>query len=242
MLDGSKTVLGPQVAPALCGYLIGGCCTVASFIFGRHVHEWLKMWTSAELQQELLDEASVHSTASSASRAAEYIWKRIVTLLGIKVAPFLLYFGLAAAFGFADGVLGIPFYRKMWMSVIVSPLGALCRWRLSLWNNRKLWKRFAWVPWGTLAANVLAAVISDLVEAIESRYITPDQTHYQWSVAALNAVEAGFAGSMSTVSTLVKEMFDLAVENPSRAYLYFLATTLSGMLLGLLVYSPIVRS
>jgi fluoride ion exporter CrcB/FEX len=150
--------------------------------------------------------------------------------------------GLIVAFGVADGVWGIPFYRRMWMIVLVSPFGALLRWRMSRWNNLKLgWKHLAWIPWGTFLANVTAVLISILAEATDARYVTKGDANYIWWSSALIAIEAGFAGSLSTVSTLVKELFDLASKNPARAYIYFLFTVFCSLLLSLAVYIPIMR-
>jgi fluoride ion exporter CrcB/FEX len=254
MLDGSGTELGSQVVPALFGYLVGACCAVTSFIFGRHVYDWLKDSRSQVTElgtsgsepgtsvHVIHKAASMDSTASNVSRAAYCFWRQAVVILGIDVAPFLLCIGLAVAFGVADGVLGIPYYRRMWMIIIVSPFGALLRWRMSRWNNLKLgWKQLAWIPWGTFLANVSAAVISILAEATEARFNPRDHVNYIWWSSALIAIEAGFAGSLSTVSTLVKEMFDLASKNPSRAYVYFLLTVLCSMLLSLAVYMPMMR-
>jgi fluoride ion exporter CrcB/FEX len=247
MLDGSDTELGSQVAPALFGYLMGACCAVSSFIFGRHVHDWLKdsrsQVTELGTSVHTIQEASLHSTVSNVSSFATHcFWKQAVVILGIDVAPFLLCFGLVVAFGVADGVWGITFYRRMWMTVLVSPFGALLRWRMSRWNNLKLgWKHLAWIPWGTFLANVTAVIISVLAEATDARYVSKDHVNYMWWSSALYAIEAGFAGSLSTVSTLVKEIFDLASKNPSRAYIYFLFTVLCSMLLSLAVYSPILR-
>jgi fluoride ion exporter CrcB/FEX len=248
MLDGSGTELGSQVAPALFGYLLGACCAVTSFIFGRHVHDWLRASRSPVIIPgmsglAIQEEASLHSSASDLSRRATcYFWRKAVVILGIDVAPFLLFAGLAVAFGVADGVLGIPFYRRMWMIILVSPLGALLRWRMSRWNNLRLGgKHLAWIPWGTFLANVAAAVISIAAEATEARYNPKDHVNYIWWSSALIAIEAGFAGSLSTVSTLVKEIFDLAAKNPSRAYVYFLFTVLCSMLLSLAIYIPMMR-
>lgn len=246
MMDGSGTELGSQVAPAFFGYLLGICCSVTSFIVGRHVHDWLKdsrsPVTELGTSGHVIQEASIHSTASNASRAAYCFWRQAVVILGIDVAPFLIFVGLAVAFGVADGVLGIPFYRRMWMIILISPFGALLRWRMSRWNNLKPGgKRLAWIPWGTFLANVIAAIISVMAEALEARHNPKDHVNYIWYSSALIAVEAGFAGSLSTVSTLVKEMFVLASKNPSRAYIYFLFTVLCSMLLSLAVYIPMMR-
>jgi fluoride ion exporter CrcB/FEX len=246
MLDGSKTELGSQVAPALFGYLLGACCAVTSFIVGRHAHDWLKDSRSPVTQpgtsvHVIQEAASMDSTASNVSRSTYCFLRQAAVILGID-APFLLLVGLAVAFGVADGVLGIPFYRRMWMIILVSPFGALLRWRMSRWNNLKLgWKHLAWIPWGTFLANVAAAVISIMAEATEARFNPKDHVNYIWWSSALIAIEAGFAGSLSTVSTLVKEMFDLAAKNPSRAYVYFFFTVLCSMLLSLAVYMPMMR-
>ena len=242
MLDGTYTELGPQVVPVLFGYLIGVCCSAATFFFGRHVYEWLR---SVHHQQNLpTDEPSTDETADStihSERIRKSVRKSLLPFIGVKTAPFLLLAALTAAFVVGDVIEGIPFYRKMWLTVILAPCGALLRWRLSKWNDGSIGgSRFSWVPWGTFTANLLASFISIAAEAIQSKYVSEDDREYVWESSILQAVEAGFAGSLSTVSTMIKEMFDM--QSPAHSYVYVFGTILFAMLLNLAIYSPIVRS
>jgi len=242
MLDGTYTELGPQVASALFGYLVGVCCSAAAFLFGRHVSEWLR---SIHHQEHLpTDDPSTDNTADStvhSERIRKSVRRSLLTIIGIKTAPFLLLAALTAAFVVGDVVEEILFYRKMWLTVVLAPFGALLRWRLSRWNDGSIGgSRFNWVPWGTLAANLLASFISIAAEAVHSKYVSADDRDYVWESSILQAVEAGFAGSLSTVSTMIKEMFDM--HSPARSYLYVFGTILVAMLLNLAIYSPIVRS
>jgi len=261
MLDGTDTILGPQVAPALFGYLIGVACAVASFLFGRHVYDWWVLLHPQPNTESLGAECAVPDASNDAKskddrnlasvddaisgndnairgkRTLSSLWKRISFVIGIKVAPFILFSGLVAAFAVGDAVYHIPFYRKMWMSSILAPCGAILRWKLSKYNaSDGYWRRLSWVPWGTFTANITASIISILAEALEARDFTPSI----WVTALLPAIETGFAGSLSTVATLIKEMVNM--KSTAHMYIYTFGTILVAMLVSLLLYMPIMRT
>jgi len=261
MMDGTYTDLGPQVAPALFGYLIGVACAVSSFLFGRHVHGWWRlvhapppslpepdsldagvvMAENGSLSPEGANQQSCRRGRIDAKECSTSCRETFSVFIGIRVSPFLLLALLLAAFFTADFVEGIPFYRKMWMSSLLSPFGTVLRWKLSKLNAaRGPWEALSWVPWGTFAANMIAVVISLVMEGLELRYVHPGINGYEWLVAVLPAIETGFAGSLSTVSTFVKEIVDM--ESPGQQFVYTWGSLALAMLVGLLCYSPIVRS
>lgn len=253
MLDGTDTERGPQVASALFGYMVGVACAAASFIFGRHVYDWWRSFhppAPEEIQYDIASQSeqnqmnevdSAYSTDHSQVTRIKEGCKLASNLYKIKYGPLLLMAALFSAFAVGDAVGGFLFYRQMWMTCLLSPFGAILRWRISDLNKRNLrWAgSFMWLPWGTFIANILAAVISAAAEALYYSVLDPGATNYEWASPALFAIEVGFAGSLSTVSTLMREMFSL--DTPKQSYTYCLLTIVCGMLFGLLAYSPIIR-
>mmetsp|Transcript_74 Transcript_74/g.187 ORF Transcript_74/g.187 Transcript_74/m.187 type:complete len:337 (-) Transcript_74:13-1023(-) len=333
MLDGTDTVLGSQVAPALFGYLVGVYCAVTSFMVGRHARTWLQSWHARTTQSKRIpsqirndkeeekkqdesdhesldtfDErkinrppqsstdypiaATIPKSASDTETKNPTWYTPLFRVLrhmfhfvfGIDFGPFVWVMIVLALFVVGDVVYDNNFYRTMWMNCLTSPLGAIMRWRLSQWNMvvvapimssndhdttsdrknrrpfknlwtsmscrclaqqcRNLWQqRPDWIPWGTLLANLLAVAISVLAEALHVKH---GSTSGSWLSCFLSALGTGFAGSLSTVSTFIKELFAMQQQEtrrgPAHAYTYCLASLTSAMLLGLLIYSPIVRS
>eukprot|EP00978_Attheya_sp_CCMP212_P035463 scaffold154462_cov58-Attheya_sp.AAC.3 len=143
-----------------------------------------------------------------------------------------------------DFVRGNRFYRSMWLTSVFSPLGVLLRWKMDRWNEGGGSVSFRclsnWFPWGTFAANVLASVISVLTLALEQYGEEPGP----WSKAFLQAIRFGFAGSLSTVSTMVKEIIQLSTDYPhhAKSYYYGIATIVAACSLSMCIYSPIIRS
>ena len=253
MLDGTDTDLGPQVAPALFGYMIGVACAASSFMFGRHAYDWLRsLHPPVEEDAEYgispppadmsVDLNSCYSSGieSQLSRLKEGV-DILSKLYKIKYGPLLFTLALLIAFAVVDAKQGLLFYRKLWMSCMLAPFGAVLRWRISVLNKRNFrWARgVKWIPWGTFFANFLASIISVAADAVNSRVLDPERSGFNWISPALLAVQGGFAGSLSTVSTLMREMFSL--DTPAQAHFYCLFTIVSSMLCGLMVYSPIIR-
>lgn len=154
---------------------------------------------------------------------------------------------LIALFAVGYAVYDIEFYRSMVLVLPLAPLGALTRWKLSPYNspnNRKICTRnFHWFPVGTWTANFVGAICSivctvllDRKKKLESFGMDP------WSDAILFAVATGFGGSLSTVSSMVKEIVGLAEANPGtlRAHAYAILTAGSAMAVALIIYSTVI--
>jgi len=163
-------------------------------------------------------------------------------LFSWRTLSLLLVSILFALYVVSDVVWGLQFYRTMWLSVLFTPLGAILRWKLQLLNGGKLCKSRKWLPTGTVIANIVGSLVAIAAVAIETRYTSGDQSSA--SVHVLAAVKIGFAGSMSTVSSVVKEIVDITERYPSdgKGYSYAFASMTICCALALIVYSPIVRS
>jgi len=247
MLDGTGTSYGPQIASALFGYLIGAMVAVCCFIFGRHVHSWwLLIHPDQSSEDRDYDEEDGNNTQDDAaqhwsvSQNSDGCKQRTCFFCSLPVASFWVISGLFAAFAVGDAYYHMLFYRKMWMSSLLAPLGAITRYKLKKYNDRKgPWKHLEFMPWGTLMANLLASCISVTAEALSGLFALPGDAGHSWVSTSLSAVEAGYSGSLSTVSTWVKELVDM--KQPHWIYIYYLGTILPAMLIGLAIYSPIIR-
>jgi fluoride ion exporter CrcB/FEX len=145
------------------------------------------------------------------------------------------------------------FYRQLMGVILVAPLGALSRWKLSThWNTRPLivcmgrqpLPALSWMPWGTFLANTIGCLVSILCTGILDRYnIKNDDDDDGWSYVILTAIRVGFAGSLSTVSTMIKEIVILQDKEPRSAQptIYGTLSCLTGMTIGLVVYMLLVR-
>lgn len=132
-------------------------------------------------------------------------------------------------------------YRSMCYSALWAPPGALLRWKLSGLNG-KLDGSLSWVPFGTLLANILGSIVSISMIATEmsSRMILSSSFFY--GQGTLSAVKVGFAGSLSTVSTFIKETSSLMAAFPRNynGYTYMITSLSLSCLCGVSVYGWIV--
>jgi len=259
MIDGTDTELGPQVAPALFGYLIGICAACYCFSMGRIIHSLISSIHQQnhdvvpDAEEDLDEEDAIIDNNFQSTRHGR---GTTVNAWSDFHAMFLASFGLPLLVVilmtcFLVGALfyEIPFYQEIVLEACVVPLGALTRWKLAKFNQRghKLipWRlsdatinSISWIPMGTLAANIIASVLSLLFKAISVRYLS--DYNEPWISQFLPALETGFCGSLSTVSTFVKEIF--AMERPYQSFHYASGSLILAMLLGLLIFSPVVRS
>ncbi|CAE7563994.1 FEX1, partial [Symbiodinium sp. CCMP2456] len=108
-----------------------------------------------------------------------------IAIVAIAFVIIALFFGVSAGRDYESGLLDMAF----------APFGALLRWWLSLFN-----KYTAPFPLFTLIANTLGCLCNALGGVYEARASS------ELGRAALAALSTGFAGSLSTVSTLISEL------------------------------------
>jgi fluoride ion exporter CrcB/FEX len=217
MMDGTDTIYGPQVAAALFGYLMGMIGAITSYVAGTHVVRCFHS-SGNGLEERLRNDAPVSAPVLH--------WRTAVVLVMTCTA-------LMAGLLLGDFYFHLQLYRELWMTALLSPLGALLRWNLMKWNASSK----GGFPWGTWSANFIAALVCSFVTAMSTYVVVMSED--SWVVPALQAVGMGFAGSFSTVSSLVHEV--AIMESVRQAYGYVLATIVPSMLMSLLIYVPIAR-
>ena len=243
--------------------MIGVSCAYAFFILGLHTHGVLASFFEHS-NAEIVDEHDDVQLTTNLTHGAEPVsnhceedtdkygewrgdsrwWKWITLIFNVYFGP--LFFVAAFVTYFLVGALiyDIEQYEARVLGLAMAPVGALVRWKLSAWNDPTrgpfcgVPNRWSWIPRGTLFANLLASTISALIAAVELRYLS--DYHDPWLSELLPAVKVGFAGSLSTVSTMIKEM--ATMDNPKQSLAYVSGSLILAMLLGLLVFSPIARS
>jgi fluoride ion exporter CrcB/FEX len=265
MLDGTYCELGPQVVPALFGYALGFMGAYCAFQFGRQTGLWMyniKHAGEGELEQlsweDEMEKAALYADSRTAAQQGvelvddvEMAKLKPIPNHAHKIPLLLAAVGLLIAFTIAGFKNDIPYYKGMTLSWFASPVGSLLRWRLSELNVRtgkgRCTKHLpAWVPWGTVCANVIAAMLGAIMTGLDDRFFS-SSTEYtfteEWVSALLFAINTGLAGSLSTVSTLIKEAVVLLEEHDGQAksHCYAFGTCFFSMLLGLALYSTTVR-
>eukprot|EP00887_Chlorella_sp_A99_P004152 scaffold23.g4152.t1 len=118
--------------------------------------------------------------------------------------------------------------RTIWVDCLFGPFGCFLRWRLSQYNY-KMGGAWAWFPIGTFAANMLGTAIDFALQRVALGY---------WTGLLLPAVQTGFCGTLTTVSTFVAEVVKFQEVFPEKlhSYTYTAASLGGGILLGLAVY------
>lgn len=130
-------------------------------------------------------------------------------------------------------------YRTMVYSLLFAPFGAFTRWQLSSLNSSKgLVPGLAWIPAGTLAANILGSMVSITMTGLEFRH--PEVQTF-WVVGSFRAIRVGFAGCLTTVSTFVSEIHKFFHQDQyDRGYLYILITLSTACTVAALIYASLV--
>lgn len=233
MMDGTGLVLGSQVLAALFGYIIGLQSSLYSFRAGRT----LGAFTHARRNPHVFDTASRRKQEFNPRCHHKHLhWMTPAVLFIIVVA-------IIALFVAGDLYWNISYYRGLWIGALLSPIGAIARWRLAILNGKVGIRGEFWFPTGTILANFIGCIISAICAAwaiVEAK----NDSAQQWGIPMLKAITLGIAGCLSTVSTFAKECVELGEKNPpfdKKQCLYSFGTTFSCCLIGLVCYSPFVR-
>ncbi|KAH7297162.1 hypothetical protein KP509_26G056400 [Ceratopteris richardii] len=122
--------------------------------------------------------------------------------------------------------------RILWLAALVGPPGVWLRWHLARFNGRGIFRKFKWLPVGTLLANLLGASLNAILAFLEF-VMTNDN-----AAMVLAGLQLGFVGCLSTVSTFVAEVYTMHVgRNKSRSYTYTFLTLILGLILSIFLYS-----
>lgn len=159
--------------------------------------------------------------------------------------PLFITLLVLVAYGLTVTESNAQFYRELCACALLTPIGVHLRWKLSVLNGKGLGSNhsYAWLPWGTLTGNLLAVVVSVFMHALQMMYIVRGDGGDPYILALMVGVKTGAAGALSTVSSFAKETVNLAALHPThaKAYLYSAGTITASMLLGLAIYSPMMR-
>lgn len=81
-------------------------------------------------------------------------------------------------------------------------IGALARWQLGVW----LTQTGSWLPWGTLAANLIGGYLVGICVAIFQHHPELDPV---WRLALIT----GFLGALTTFSSFSAEVIDMLLQH-----------------------------
>lgn len=124
-------------------------------------------------------------------------------------------------------------FRHVTFSLVLAPAGTVARWYLSRLNTHALSRRFS-LPLGTLAANLLAtALICAAFTASRAGSIPTSFAGRLTGCQALQGLQDGFCGCLSTVSTFAVEL--RTIKPRRNALRYALLSWLAGLLLCVLL-------
>ncbi|GJP84184.1 hypothetical protein CLOP_g14272 [Closterium sp. NIES-67] len=213
---------------ALAGYIVGAALPFVSLMAGIDLADGIR-W---QLKRANERRAARNQPAIRAPRSDHFDRRWASLLLFFCVSVFL---ATGAAIGTAlDDSSNKT--RRLWFACLIAAPGAWVRWYLSWLNGGAVGKGrwWQWVPVGTVATNVTASVLEAALSTVVLAY------NNETSILVVGAVQLGFLGCMSTVSTLMVEVLALHKAKTGRCwrpycYLYLL-TILPSFLGGILVY------
>ncbi|CAI5946493.1 unnamed protein product [Closterium sp. NIES-64] len=213
---------------ALAGYIVGAALPFVSLMAGIDLADGIK-WQIKRAN----DRRTAHGKPPLRAPRGDHFDRRWASLLLFFCLSVFLV--TAAAIGTALDDWSSK-TRRLWFACVVAAPGAWLRWYLSWLNGGAVGKGrwWQWVPVGTVAANVSASVLEAALSTVVLTY------NNEVSVLAVGALQLGFLGSLSTVSTLMVEVLALHKAKTGRCwrpyfYLYCI-TILPSFLIGILVY------
>mmetsp|Transcript_31846 Transcript_31846/g.97316 ORF Transcript_31846/g.97316 Transcript_31846/m.97316 type:complete len:285 (-) Transcript_31846:120-974(-) len=137
---------------------------------------------------------------------------------GARWLSLLLLIGVIASVAAIAATTGDDESMRICVAVLLAPVGALLRWRLSKALNGRytraigarglavVFSNCSGVPIGTLAANLLASILAALLLATVDSGAADGRSLSWRSEAALRGIVIGFCGCLSTVSTFINEV------------------------------------
>mmetsp|Transcript_12398 Transcript_12398/g.27863 ORF Transcript_12398/g.27863 Transcript_12398/m.27863 type:complete len:409 (+) Transcript_12398:486-1712(+) len=181
-------------------------------------------------RQQLLQDLQLPSSYSSVAEVG-FNMVLFVAITGLLLWGFFYWSGE----NHTDSVVAAS-YRAQFLSSLLSPLGTYSRWYLSRLNGSIQHERWEWLPIGTFLANMIASVVSALMAGL---LLSPGDGMPPLVVAVVRAIQVGYAGSFSTVSTFATETTGLlrALPRAFWGYYYGFGSLACALLLGVISYA-----
>lgn len=184
------------------------------------LQEYKETTSSAKQEQSTVSDVADTTTRKTATKSTEEQQQeeeplaRVASIQELQlhgllffIATIFLIWGYIALAGQSDAFSVT--YRTNFLSTLLSPLGTLLRWKLSSLNPKYSF------PVGTLCANLLAVFLSSLIAGLALQ--ATSSTVKLWEAA----LQTGFCGSLSTVSTYIAETHGLFQALPRHAWGYY---------------------
>jgi len=253
MMTGYGLPLGKQIVPALFGYILGLSTSISSFVFGQRVNKYLYKYRHADSQLSGKEEGQendtttgafqiqMNRTCSSTSNSTDFGRKsmsrnssednsgvqwlkpqqlihHVDCIVHGKYSPIIFLALIFSLLLIADLKLNIKSHKKIWVSSLFAPFGTLLRLKFSSFNSKWLTttNKLNAIPKGTLIANITSCVISVVAQALLMKLDNKSEL-------LLSGIKVGFAGNLSTVSTLVKEVVHLDTAHNEMGWSYYYA-------------------
>ncbi|PIN11381.1 hypothetical protein CDL12_16003 [Handroanthus impetiginosus] len=211
---------------AFLGIFIGLFLVAYSIIFGIETAKGLKWLFKRSNIQSFRGTTFPHACISNKSQCLWTFMVMLLLILGMLWGTF----ATLEKKDFETGSSG----AQLFLACIVGPFGVWLRWFLARLNGRGLGKNgtLKWMPFGTLAANVLAACVMAALATLKKAVDT------KTCDTVASGIQFGLLGCLSTVSTFIAEFHAMRQStHPWRAYAYAATTFLISFVLGILIYS-----
>lgn len=205
---------------AVLGIFIGLFLVAYSIIFGIETAKGLK-WLHRRSNARAFCDCISHNY---------YCLLMFMVIFLLMLALLWSVFGILASKDFDSG----SSEAQLFLACMVGPFGVWIRWYLARLNGRGLGKNgmFKWMPFGTLAANVVAACVMAALATLKKAVKTKDCN------TVASGIQFGLLGCLSTVSTFIAEFHAMREsKHPWRAYAYASTTIVISFALGTLIYS-----
>ncbi|KAL0351453.1 UNVERIFIED_CONTAM: putative fluoride ion transporter CrcB 2 [Sesamum calycinum] len=212
---------------AVLGILIGLFLVAYSIIFGIETAKGFK-WLYRQSNKRSFCGISncFHACISNTYRCVLTFMVMLLLMLGLLWG----IFGSLEKDEFNTG----SSEAQLFLACMVGPFGVWIRWFLARLNGRGLGKNgmVKWMPFGTLAANVLAACVMAALATLKKAVKTTNCN------TVASGIQFGLLGCLSTVSTFIAEFHAMREStHPWRAYAYAAITFTISYALGTLIYS-----
>lgn len=138
---------------------------------------------------------------------------KIIDLM-VSILLFIAVVGFSLGVAFDPSVVG----KKIYLAVLLVPFGSCTR----AWLSRHHIKRLK-LPLGTFIVNLIGSVCLAIVHVINVRAADPacsSTTTVCWPTIVTYAIGSGFCASLTTISTVMSEIYNTRSEHPRFAYFY----------------------